>query len=332
MSSRDDSLAAYGHESVNPKSRALPSVIEPYANCKERVCPLTFDDGNQCLQPISCGTSAHHFAVMHGIRNLDWDVHISCAWQGCERVITRRNFTRHVREVRLEHNRRGGHAAESRVERTKKKHEAHGDFFEIGRKASEPRVVWQGVSVEEREDVDSPTGSAHTERSEPEPVDSSQDKVEVEQEDIDRRIDFFQLEHDDPLPDVSIPGPAFWGVDANPFTPCTGLEARKISLISRLLTPFRRRKLPQCSQEGMRTYPVAVHAAREKTRLLVAPQEANKRVNQTDQSGHGNTLYQIDSVTSAADTRDERMSDDGCHGSYCVCYFKPLRSPEYRRR
>ncbi|KAI6102609.1 hypothetical protein EDD16DRAFT_264020 [Pisolithus croceorrhizus] len=213
-----------------------------------------------------------------------------------------------------------------------KKHEVYSDFIEIGRKASESRVVWQGVSVEDRKDVDSHSDSAHTERSEPEPVDSLQDEGEIEQEDADRRVEFFQLEHDDPLPDVTVPGPAFWECDASPLTPCTGLEARRSGLISRLSTLLWRRKLPQCAQERMQTGPVTVHAAREKLRLLVAPLKANERESRTDQPGQGDTLDRIDTVASAADTRDERINDDGYHGSYCVCYFKPLRSPEYRRR
>ncbi|KAI6094549.1 hypothetical protein F5141DRAFT_1169239 [Pisolithus sp. B1] len=320
-SSLGDLLAAgRGYESANHEPYTPLGAIEPrhnqYADCPERVCLYTESGGSECLETISCSTVPEHLRDAHEIKNMTREtVHLRM-WQECGMQVTRHNYVRHFKMHHLGHDRVSGHA---------------GEFLGIGRKALESKVLWQGESAEERENANSHSDSVHAERNESEPVDSSQHEVEIEQEDADRRVKFFQLEHDDPLPDVTAPGSAFWGFDASPLTPRTGLEARRTGLLSRL-SILRRRKLPQCAQERMQTRPVAVRAAREKLRLLVAPLKANERESRTDQPGQGDTLYRIDTGTSAADTRDERISDDGYHGNYCVCYFKSSRSPEYRRR
>ncbi|KAI6095997.1 hypothetical protein F5141DRAFT_1155792 [Pisolithus sp. B1] len=153
-------------------------------------------------------------------------------------------------------------------------------------------------------------------------VDSSQHNVETGQDNTDRRMDFFHLESNEPLPDISTPGSAFWEFGASPLSVCASPEAQKIGVKSRLSTLLRRRKFPQCAQERMQTLPVAVQAAREKMRLLVASREASEREGQVDQSGQGNTLHQFDTITSVATTRDGQIGDDGYHKSHCVCYFK----------
>ncbi|KAI6031111.1 hypothetical protein BKA83DRAFT_2216799 [Pisolithus microcarpus] len=124
-----------------------------------------------------------------------------------------------------------------------------------------------------------------------------EDEVETGQEGADRRTDSVHLEIDEPLIDEYFPGPDYWEFGTSPLSPCTGPEVRKTGLMSRLATLLRKRKSPQCTQERMRTFPVA--AARKNMRLLVAPWKANKRGGQTDEPGEGNTLHQIDTVTSA---------------------------------
>lgn len=147
--------------------------------------------------------------------------------------------------------------------------------------------------------------------------DSSEDEVETRQEDADRRTDSVHLAIDEPLVDVWVPGPDFLEFGTSHLS---GPEAQKTGLMSRLATLLRRRKSPQCTQERMWTFPVA--AAREKMRVIVIPWKENKREGQTDQSGEGNTLYQIDTVTSTGNTGDGQISDDGYHESHRVCCFR----------
>lgn len=332
-SSRDDLLAAraHGHESVNLEQLPtrehngdLPQRNQ-YANLRQHLCLWTESDGKQCLQNLDYASARTHLAAAHRVKDIPSEAFVSCKVQGCGGKVRRMNFLRHFREVHMGYSRMSSH-------RTKRKHEAQSNFLEIGRKMSEPRVIWQRDSAEELEGIESHSDSAHTERSELEPVSSSQDEVEIEQEDSDRRIDSVYPESNDPLLDVSIPEPAFWEFGSNSLSPCTSIEPRKTGVISRFLTLFQSRKSHRRAQERIQTYGDVVYAARPTPRVFVASRDGNEGEGHTDQRGQGETLDRIDTVASATDSRDGQISGDGYHGSYCVCYCKPFRAPRFRRR
>ncbi|KAI6031101.1 hypothetical protein BKA83DRAFT_4195673 [Pisolithus microcarpus] len=197
----------------------------------------------------------------------------------------------------------------------------HSSFYDFLHDPSRSGVYYiDGSSTDKHSSLVS--ASLHTLSSDPESnirglEDSSEDEIDTGQEDADRRTDSVHLEIDEPLVDVWAPGPDFWEFGTSPLS---GPEAQRSGVMSRLAALLRRRKSPQCAQERMQTFPVA--AAQEKTRVLVIPWKENKREGQTDQSGEGNTLYQIDTVSSSADTEDGQICDDGYHESHCMCCFR----------
>ncbi|KAI6117370.1 hypothetical protein EDD16DRAFT_1009103 [Pisolithus croceorrhizus] len=68
-----------------------------------RSCGWRNDEGGECGVPISCGNRGDHFAAAHSIENMAWHVKIICRWCPSEpqTVVTRKNFSRHIKEVHL---------------------------------------------------------------------------------------------------------------------------------------------------------------------------------------------------------------------------------------
>ncbi|KAI6027102.1 hypothetical protein EDC04DRAFT_3092077 [Pisolithus marmoratus] len=118
MSSPDDGNLEYGVDPVTSAFYALVAAVDPiqtannqvnqYNNCPFQLCFYN-QDGNECWELITCGTAPEHFSAVHGIRRMARGVEITCGWQGCECLIRRHNFIRHIREVHLGHGRRVNH-------------------------------------------------------------------------------------------------------------------------------------------------------------------------------------------------------------------------------
>ncbi|KAI5992938.1 hypothetical protein EDD15DRAFT_956443 [Pisolithus albus] len=64
-------------------------------------CGWRDDEGKKCGKPISYDDCPGHFASAHGIRNKAWNVKVICRWCPAElyKVVTRKNFMRHMKEV-----------------------------------------------------------------------------------------------------------------------------------------------------------------------------------------------------------------------------------------
>ncbi|KIN98662.1 hypothetical protein M404DRAFT_845852 [Pisolithus tinctorius Marx 270] len=116
MSFLDDGTHEHGGDTKTSVSYALANVIEPlqmtnnstnrYSNCALQLCLYLRDDGNECLEFITCGSVPEHFRDFHAIRNMARDVKITCRWPNCGCWVQRHNFVRHIREVHLGHGRR----------------------------------------------------------------------------------------------------------------------------------------------------------------------------------------------------------------------------------
>ncbi|KIM55903.1 hypothetical protein SCLCIDRAFT_29964 [Scleroderma citrinum Foug A] len=79
----------------------------PYTECPSTFC-LWFSGGLPCHALIDCGSAPEHFKS-HGIKGMTRAEDVPCLWSGCERIIERHNFMRHVREAHLGHKRGVGH-------------------------------------------------------------------------------------------------------------------------------------------------------------------------------------------------------------------------------
>ncbi|KAI5997467.1 hypothetical protein EDD15DRAFT_2245898 [Pisolithus albus] len=66
-------------------------------------CGWRDDEGKKCGMLISYGDCSGHFSTAHGITNIAWDVKVICCWCPSEpqRVVTRKNILRHMKEVHL---------------------------------------------------------------------------------------------------------------------------------------------------------------------------------------------------------------------------------------
>ncbi|KAI6038128.1 hypothetical protein EDC04DRAFT_2039154 [Pisolithus marmoratus] len=74
--------------------------------CDRNVCiPCGWrdEDGRKCGMPIRYDDCAGHFAAVHDIENITWDVRIFCRWcsSKTQRKVLRKNLLRHLREVHM---------------------------------------------------------------------------------------------------------------------------------------------------------------------------------------------------------------------------------------
>ncbi|KAI6022215.1 hypothetical protein PISMIDRAFT_689254 [Pisolithus microcarpus 441] len=95
------------HTSRPASARSRPTRLPKArsARCHNGSIPCGWrdDGGKECCKPISYGNCTDHFASAHGITNIACTVKVICYWCPSElqRVITRKNFMRHVKEVHL---------------------------------------------------------------------------------------------------------------------------------------------------------------------------------------------------------------------------------------
>ncbi|KAI6027116.1 hypothetical protein EDC04DRAFT_3092090 [Pisolithus marmoratus] len=92
-------------ESPQATDNATVENQNQFINCHSHLC-LCIQNGNACVESITCGTVPEHFRAMHSIKGLPRDFMILCEWQNCGSKIRRHNFVRHIREKHLGHERR----------------------------------------------------------------------------------------------------------------------------------------------------------------------------------------------------------------------------------
>ncbi|KAI6038122.1 hypothetical protein EDC04DRAFT_2038357 [Pisolithus marmoratus] len=80
----------------SPEERSVFHPNVPGIECRWRN-----DDGEICMAPIIPDHCAHHFSDVHGIRDMAWHFKVICRWCPSEKVVLRKNFVRHMREVHL---------------------------------------------------------------------------------------------------------------------------------------------------------------------------------------------------------------------------------------
>ncbi|KAI6046912.1 hypothetical protein EDC04DRAFT_2597695 [Pisolithus marmoratus] len=82
----------------SPEERSVFHLNVPGIECRWRN-----DDGEICMAPIIPDDCAHHFSDVHGIRDMAWYFKVICRWCPSEpkKVVLRKNFVRHMREVHL---------------------------------------------------------------------------------------------------------------------------------------------------------------------------------------------------------------------------------------
>ncbi|KAI5992931.1 hypothetical protein EDD15DRAFT_2440996 [Pisolithus albus] len=86
------------HRSATAQSRPTRP---PKARSGSIPCGWRDDEGKKCGKPISYDDCPGHFATAHGIRNKAWNAKVICSWCSSEphKVVTRKNFLRHLKEV-----------------------------------------------------------------------------------------------------------------------------------------------------------------------------------------------------------------------------------------
>ncbi|KAI6022222.1 hypothetical protein PISMIDRAFT_689263 [Pisolithus microcarpus 441] len=91
------------HRSATTRSRPtrLPKAHSVCCHHVSKSCGWRDDEGKKCAKPISYDDCPGHFATAHGIRNKAWNVKVICRWCPSEpyKVVTRKNFLRHMKEV-----------------------------------------------------------------------------------------------------------------------------------------------------------------------------------------------------------------------------------------
>lgn len=89
--------------------RTVDNQLDNYINCPKTLCLHTDPNGDECFEPINCGTMPDHFRGKHNIKGLGRSHPLVCEWQGCKRTVVRHNYVRHVRECHLNHDRNSAH-------------------------------------------------------------------------------------------------------------------------------------------------------------------------------------------------------------------------------
>ncbi|KAI6128546.1 hypothetical protein EV401DRAFT_893495 [Pisolithus croceorrhizus] len=102
----------YGHRFAIAQPRTQMKLPKTRSVCDRSTfysCGWRDDKGRRCGMPISCEDCTGHFAASHGIRNIAWNVKVTCCWCPAEpqKMIVRKNFLRHMKEVHLCHPRSG---------------------------------------------------------------------------------------------------------------------------------------------------------------------------------------------------------------------------------
>ncbi|KAI5992926.1 hypothetical protein EDD15DRAFT_956238 [Pisolithus albus] len=64
-------------------------------------CGWRDDEGNECGALVHPDDCKGHFATVHGIKKIKWNVKITCRWCPAEKEVTRKFFLRHVKEAHL---------------------------------------------------------------------------------------------------------------------------------------------------------------------------------------------------------------------------------------
>ncbi|KAI5992923.1 hypothetical protein EDD15DRAFT_956056 [Pisolithus albus] len=64
-------------------------------------CGWRDDEGNECGALVHPDDCKGHFATVHGIKKIKWNVKITCRWCPVEKEVTRKFFLRHMREAHL---------------------------------------------------------------------------------------------------------------------------------------------------------------------------------------------------------------------------------------
>ncbi|KIM55895.1 hypothetical protein SCLCIDRAFT_29961 [Scleroderma citrinum Foug A] len=107
---------ALGSETTSPDNtlgKVSDEAVSGYNNCPSRLC--LWVDANElspCFKLITCGDAPRHFKE-HGIKAIPREADIACLWNDRGRIVKRHYFTRHIREVHLDHRRGVGHTVQN---------------------------------------------------------------------------------------------------------------------------------------------------------------------------------------------------------------------------
>ncbi|KAI6046914.1 hypothetical protein EDC04DRAFT_945570 [Pisolithus marmoratus] len=94
----------HAHRFARPQSRALTRPPKARSVCDGNMyilCEWRDDNDQKCGMRIEYGDCANHFAAIHNIKNITWNVILICRW--CppkeQKKVLRKNLLRHLREV-----------------------------------------------------------------------------------------------------------------------------------------------------------------------------------------------------------------------------------------
>ncbi|KAI6096329.1 hypothetical protein EDD16DRAFT_1673546 [Pisolithus croceorrhizus] len=92
--------------SATAKSRVMMTLPKARSISDRNVpnpCGWQVDEGRRCGMLISYGDCADHFAAVHDIEHITWNVKVTCRWCPPKRKkeVSRKNLLRHLREVHL---------------------------------------------------------------------------------------------------------------------------------------------------------------------------------------------------------------------------------------
>ncbi|KAI6038126.1 hypothetical protein EDC04DRAFT_2039067 [Pisolithus marmoratus] len=94
----------HAHRFAPPKSQALTRPPKARSVCDGNMyilCEWRDDNDQKCGMRIKYGDCANHFAAIHNIKNITWNVILICRWCSPkeQKKVLRKNLLRHLREV-----------------------------------------------------------------------------------------------------------------------------------------------------------------------------------------------------------------------------------------
>ncbi|KAI5997434.1 hypothetical protein EDD15DRAFT_343117 [Pisolithus albus] len=105
------SLSVHAESPEADNSRTVPPMnapaagVPPNLSAHEYPCGWRVYGGGECGALVTYHSLAHHFAVVHGIRNMASDVEIMCRWCPPGTIVKRESLLRHLRERHLRYQR-----------------------------------------------------------------------------------------------------------------------------------------------------------------------------------------------------------------------------------
>lgn len=89
------------HFHTGPFMNAPAADVPPNLAAHEYLCGWRDNSGGKCGARVTYHNLAHHFAIVHGIRNMASDVEIMCRWCPPGTIVKRESLLRHLRERHL---------------------------------------------------------------------------------------------------------------------------------------------------------------------------------------------------------------------------------------